>query len=113
MKADSSNAVALHIASTVHAIKWEECKVIDQESNWEEGESKKPSTSKKLPIPTGEEGESKKPSTSKKLPIPLTLTLHFYLTQPEHPSTKVMTSSSQDIHPVNLWNCLNYINITS
>ena len=34
MKADPSNAVALHTASTLHAIKWEECKVIDQESNW-------------------------------------------------------------------------------
>ena len=34
MKADPSNAVALHTASTLHAIKWEESKVIDQESNW-------------------------------------------------------------------------------
>ena len=34
MKAEPSNAVALHTASTLHAIKWEECKVIHQESNW-------------------------------------------------------------------------------
>ena len=69
MKADPSNTVALHTASTLHAIKWEESKVIDQESNWEGG-------------------ESKKPSTSKKLLIPLTLTLDFYLTQPGTPFYK-------------------------
>ena len=34
MKADPSNAVALHTASTLHDIKWEESIVIDQESNW-------------------------------------------------------------------------------
>ena len=51
MKADPSNAVALHTASTLHAIKWEESIV----------------------NPTGEGGESKKPFTSKKLLIPSTL----------------------------------------
>ena len=34
MKADPSNAVGLHTASKLHDIKWEEFKVIDQESKW-------------------------------------------------------------------------------
>ena len=34
-KADPSNAIALHTATTLHAIAWEESEVIDLESHWE------------------------------------------------------------------------------
>ena len=34
-KAEPSNAIAVHTATTLHAIAWEESEIIDQESNWE------------------------------------------------------------------------------
>ena len=85
MKADPSNAVALHTASTLHAIRWEECKVIvDQESNW--GRRIKEA----IYI-------EETPNTRNTDPG-----LLYTQSNLEHPSTKVVTSSSQDYHPVDL-----------